>query len=113
MSMTERLIKMLESGRDDPMLRFGLGSAFFNEDRFEEAVEHLEACIRQDEDYSAAYKLLGKSAYQLGDLDRAQSVFERGLAIAQKQGDKQTEKEIRVFQKKIGRQKEQSDGDNH
>lgn len=101
--MIERLQKMLDAGRDDPMLRFGLGSALFNEDRLAEAVPHLESCIEQDENYSAAYKLLGKAIFRLGDLERAAAVFEQGLAIARAQGDKQTEKEITVFQQKIAK----------
>ena len=100
MSMTRNLEKMLAGGRDDAMLRFGLGSAYFNEADYEQAALHLERCLAQDEDYSAAYKLLGKAYFKLGDMEKASSVFERGLPIAQGQGDKQTEKEINVFLKK-------------
>ncbi len=100
MSMTRNLEKMLAGGRDDAMLRFGLGSAYFNEADYEQAALHLERCLAQDENYSAAYKLLGKAYYKLGDMEKASSVFERGLPIAQGQGDKQTEKEINVFLKK-------------
>ena len=32
--MIDRLEKMLADGRDDPMLRFGLGSAYFNKDEW-------------------------------------------------------------------------------
>jgi tetratricopeptide (TPR) repeat protein len=101
--MIEKLEKMLASGRDDAMLRFGLGSALFNEDRFEESVPHLDACIAHDENYSAAYKLLGKALFHLEEFERASEVFERGLSIAESRGDKQTVKEITVFQKKINK----------
>ena len=103
MSMIDRLEGVLQLGRDDAMLRFGLGSAYFNENRFEEAAEHLSQCIAQDENYSAAYKLLGKSLFKLDRLDEAGEVFERGLESATAQGDKQSEKEIRVFLKKLER----------
>ncbi len=93
---------MLADGRDDPMLRFGLGSAYFNEKNFDACVPHLEACIEQDEQYSAAYKLLGKAYMKLDKLVLARSVFNRGIKVAVNQGDKQTEKEIRVFLKKLG-----------
>ena len=101
--MIEKLLKMLASGRDDPMLRFGLGSALFKENRFDEAIEHLKACIAQDANYSAAYKLLGRSLMAQGRLDEAGRVFEQGLQVARAQGDKQAEKEITVFQKKMAK----------
>ena len=100
-TMINRLEAMLAAGRDDAMLRFGLGSALFNDDQFEAAAEHLRHCIGHDENYSAAYKLLGKSLMQVGEPAEARSVFERGLAVAQAQGDKQSEKEIQVFLRKL------------
>lgn len=103
MSMTDRLEEMLASGRDDAMLRFGLGSAYFNEEKFEEAVVHLMKCIEHDENYSAAYKLLGKAQIKLGNDRQAKDILERGLPIAQAAGDKQTEREITVFMKKLDR----------
>lgn len=97
MSMVENLEKMLAKGRDDAMLRFGLGSAHFNEGNFPLAVSHLEACLAQDASYSAAYKLLGKAYLLVGEPGKAISTFEAGLPVAEKQGDKQSQKEMRVF----------------
>lgn len=101
MSMIDRLEGMLAAGRDDAMLRFGLGSACFNENRLDDAVTHLSACIAMDESYSAAYKLLGKALFRLERFDEAAGVFNRGLDVAAGKGDKQSEKEIRVFLKKL------------
>lgn len=102
--MTERLEKMLTGGRDDAMLRFGLGSAYFNEGEFEQAVQHLERCIEQNPDYAAAYKMLGKAYFKLDDMDNAARVLDAGLPIAKAAGDKQTEKEILAFLKKAAKQ---------
>ena len=97
MGMVENLEKMLAKGRDDAMLRFGLGSAYFNENNFSLVVTHLEACIAQDDSYSAAYKLLGKAYLKGGEPGKAISTFETGMPIAEGQGDKQSQKEMRVF----------------
>ena len=105
--MTDNLEKMLASGRDDAMLRVGLGSAYFNSGDFERVVHHLEQCIEQDETYSAAYKFLGKALFKLGRKQEAHDVFARGLDVALAAGDKQTEREVRVFLKKSQR----DDGD--
>jgi uncharacterized protein HemY len=97
MGMIENLEKMLAKGRDDAMLRFGLGSAYFNDDEFSQAVTHLEACIAQDGSYSAAYMLLGKAYLKQGEPGKAISTFEAGMPIAEGQGDKQSRKEMQVF----------------
>ena len=104
MSITDNLEKMLASGRDDAMLRFGLGSAYFNQKEFDRAVPHLRACIKHDSQYSAAYKLLGKALYKLGDNEEARTILKTGLPIAVEKGDKQTEREVRAFLKKLDRQ---------
>ena len=109
MSIIENLERMLATGRDDAMLRFGLGSAYFNEKQFESAVQQLEACLRHDENYSAGYKVLGKAYFLKGDLDNAQRVFEAGKPIAVDQGDKQTQKEIAIFLKKIDQKLQRQD----
>ena len=110
MSMTDNLEKMLAGGRDDAMLRFGLGSAYFNEKRYEDAIRHLQVCLEHDEGYSAAYKMLGKAYFQLGNLDAAIEVFQKGLPIATSAGDKQSQKEIEVFLNKALNKMRDEDG---
>jgi len=106
MSITENLERMLAEGRDDAMLRFGLGSAYFNEKGFEKSIPHLQACIDHDPRYSAAYKLLGKALFKTGENDKARTIFESGLPIAIDNGDKQTEREILSFLKKLDKETE-------
>lgn len=103
MSMIGNLEKMLAGGRDDAMLRFGLGSGYFNDKAYEQAIPHLQACIEHDQTYAAAYKLLGKALMKLGNNNEALAVFEQGLPIAEAKGDKQTEREIQAFLKKLKR----------
>lgn len=101
MGLSDNLEKMLSSGRDDAMLRFGLGSAYFKEKEFGRAIPHLRACIAHDPNYSAAYKLLGKALFKTGEKEEAGAVFNQGLPIAVRQGDKQTEREILAFLRKL------------
>ena len=101
MAMTESLEKMLADGRDDAMLRFGLGSAYFNDKNYSAAIPHLQACLQHDEHYSAAYKLLGRSLAFTDKQAQAKTIFEKGLVVSAEKGDKQTEKEITVFLKKL------------
>ena len=104
MSLIDNLEKMLADGKDDAMLRFGLGNAYFQEKNYEKAAEHLSRALEFDKGYSAAWKLLGRSLMQLGDLDTARRTFEDGIEQADDKGDKQAVKEMQVFIKKIDKQ---------
>ena len=101
MSLIDNLEKMLSDGNDSVMLRFGLGSAYFNEKQYQQAIPHLQTCIEMDNHYSAAYKLLGKAQLKLGLKEQAKTTLEEGLVQASQCGDKQTEREIQVFLKKL------------
>lgn len=102
--MLESLEKMLAQGRDNPMLRFGLGKGYLDAGDAERAVLHLRRCVEQDRKYSAAWKLLGKALQNSGDHAGARDAWEQGLVAAQAHGDKQAEKEMTVFLRKLDKQ---------
>ncbi|AYC34985.1 hypothetical protein D3880_00060 [Pseudomonas cavernae] len=99
--MLEGLEKMLAKGVDNALLRFGLGKGYLDLHDYGRAAEHLQACVAFDPKYSAAWKLLGKARQGQGDLAGARQAWEQGLAAAQAHGDKQAEKEMTVFLKKL------------
>ncbi|GGM11035.1 tetratricopeptide repeat protein [Pseudomonas asuensis] len=103
--MLESLEKMLAKGMDNPMLRFGLGKGYLDAGDATQAAVHLQRCVEQDAGYSAAWKLLGKALDQQGDSDGARTAWQTGLAAAQAKGDKQSEKEMTVFLKRLDKQK--------
>lgn len=95
--------KLLESGRDSALLRFSLGSVLVQNGQAREALEHLELAVEKNPSHSAAYKLLGRSLAESGEIGRAISAYESGIAVAQQSGDKQAEKEMQVFLKRLKR----------
>lgn len=95
------LKKLLEQGQDNVILRFGLGNALFKSGQAAEAIPHLKAAIEFDPDYSAAWKILGKALAETGDKEEAITVYEKGLLVADKKGDRQAVKEINVFLKRL------------
>ena len=101
--MLESLEKMLAQGMDNPMLRFGLGKGYLDAGDNQRAAGHLRRCVELDAKYSAAWKLLGKALQGSGDLAGARSAWEQGLTAAQAHGDKQAEKEMTVFLRKLDR----------
>ena len=102
--MLESLEKMLAKGADNSLLRFGLGKGYLDLKDNAKAAEHLHKCVEFDPKYSAAWKLLGKAQLALGDHAAARQAWEQGLEAARAHGDKQAEKEMTVFMKKLERQ---------
>lgn len=102
--MREGLEKMLARGVDNSLLRFGLGKACLDDGELEAATEHLQRCLAFDPAYSAAWKLLGQVCQRQGLSAEARLAWENGLAVARQRGDKQTEKEMLVFLRRLDRQ---------
>ena len=103
MGIIENLEQMLAQGRDDPLLRFSLGSAYLNAGEAERAVEHLAEAVRQQPDYSAAWKHYGKALAILGRAQEAIAVYRDGIAAAEARGDLQAAREMKVYLKRLER----------
>ena len=99
--MLESLEKMLAKGVDNSLLRFGLGKGYLDLKDHAKAAEHLQKCVEFDPKYSAAWKLLGQACQRLGMLEEARQAWHNGLEVARKRGDKQTEKEMMVFLRRL------------
>ncbi|WP_181298614.1 tetratricopeptide repeat protein [Pseudomonas sp. Q2-TVG4-2] len=102
--MLQSLENMLAKGIDNSMLRFGLGKGYLDAGDAPQAATHLQRCVELDPKYSAAWKLLGKALQASGDNEGARQAWEQGLAAAQAHGDKQAEKEMTVFLRKLNKQ---------
>ena len=103
MTTPESLEKLLARGVDNALLRFGLGKAYLDGGDAERAAEHLQKCLGFDPNYSAAWKLLGKALQADGDKQGAHEAWESGIAAANARGDKQAEKEMSVFLRRLDR----------
>ena len=92
---------MLEQGQDSLILRFGLGQALLKQNEPEQAIEHLVKALEFDAEYSAALKLLGKAYAQTGEDTLAIDTYNRGIEIAERKGDIQAAKEMKVFLRRL------------
>lgn len=95
--------KMLDRGEDTAMLRFTLGQEYLKRGDADSAVRHLGRAVDMDPDYSSAWKLYGKALAETGDDGAAGEAFEEGIEVAERKGDKQAAKEMRVFLKRLSR----------
>lgn len=103
--MSDKIItnlqSMLELGQDNALVRFSLGNAYLNSKDYEQAVEHLSQTLKHDPDYSAAWKLYGKALAAAGRENEAITAYQQGIQIAEKKGDIQAAKEMKIFLKRL------------
>lgn len=88
--------------RDGALLRFSLGNALLGAGDHAAAIEEFRRAVSFDPNYSAAWKLLGKACLAAHDEAGAAQAWRQGIAVAQQRGDKQAEKEMTVFLRRIG-----------
>ncbi|WP_101926583.1 MULTISPECIES: tetratricopeptide repeat protein [Luteimonas] len=101
--MRTRLEAMLAAGRDDALLRFGLGNACLQTGDAAAAIPHLQRAVAHQPDYSAAWKLLGKALLAQSQVDAAAEAWTHGIDAATRAGDVQSAKEMAVFLRRLTR----------
>ncbi len=101
MSKIDTFEKMLASGNDNALLRYSLGNEYLQAGELETAVTHLRKAVELDPNYSAAWKSYAKSLNNSGDVSGAINAYEQGITVAEKNGDIQAVKEMKVFLKRL------------
>ena len=87
--------------RDGALLRFSLGNALLASGDAAGAAVELKRALAFDASYSAAWKLLGKACLAQDGHAGATEAWRQGITVAQARGDKQAEKEMTVFLRRI------------
>ena len=95
------LEKLLGTPRDGALLRFSLGLEYSKMENTEKAIEYFRHAVEKDAAYSAAWRALGKALESAGQPEQALAAYRDGIAAAHKKGDKQAEKEMTVFARRI------------
>jgi len=95
------LQQLIGTPRDSALLRFSLGSEYLKCGDAHSAQLHLAEAVARDPDYSAAWKLLGRALTESGQTQAALEAYRRGIAVAERKGDKQAAREMTVFAKRI------------
>jgi Flp pilus assembly protein TadD len=109
-SAIANLQKLIGTPRDGALLRFSLGNEYMKAGDRDNAVVHLREAVGRDPGYSAAWKLLGKALADSGRLAEALAAYREGIAVAQRKGDRQAEKEMTVFARRVEKQLEAQGG---
>jgi predicted Zn-dependent protease len=95
------LEKLLVAGKDNALLRYSLGNEYLKAGDAYAACHHLARAVEHNPEYSAAWKLYGKALADNGQQAEAREAYRRGIEVAEKKGDKQAAKEMRVFLRRI------------
>lgn len=103
MSNIETFKNLLDKGNDNTLLRYSLGNEYFKLADFDLAIVHLEKAIELNPSYSAAWKLYAKALSENKQTTEAIAAYEKGISIAEENGDKQAVKEMRVFLKRLNK----------
>jgi uncharacterized protein HemY len=93
--------KLLKKDPKNPMVLYSLGNELFREGHYAEARDLLQRAVENKSDYSVAYRMLGRTHFELHENSEAKSVFLKGKEVAQENGDLQTVKEIDVFMRRL------------
>lgn len=97
----EELNKLLGGPRDGALLRLTLGRLCLQQGAAGTAINHLETAVRMDPRFTAAWKELGKALAGAGRDEDARDAYRHGIEVAMARGDKQAEKEMRVFLRRL------------
>lgn len=100
-TLIDNLRAQLDGPRDGALLRFSLANALLAAGDAGEAAEQCRHALDFDANYSAAWKLLGKAWLEAGDHGAAAKAWQQGIEVAAGQGDKQAEKEMTVFLRRL------------
>ncbi len=95
--------RMLASGKDSALLRYSIGSEYAKANDWPGAIDALSQAVALDPTYTAAWKLRAKVLEQAGRHVEALDAYRRGIVVARQRGDRQAEKEMTVFARRIER----------
>jgi|SRR6056297_3188371 len=99
----EAIEALIEKGRDGYEARLAAGQARRAAGDLERAAAHFRVATEHASSRTAAWQELGRCLSELGDPDGARSAWEQGRSAARANGDKQSEKVIGVWLKRLDR----------
>ena len=101
MASLEQLRALCGGPRDGALLRLSIANSLLGAGDRNAAIAELREALRFDPQYSAAWKTLGRVLVEGGESRDAIAAYESGIAAARARGDKQAEKEMIVFLKRL------------
>jgi tetratricopeptide (TPR) repeat protein len=99
--MISALEKLLGTPRDNALLRYSLGLEHRKAGDLEKAIAYFRDAVDRDPAYSAAWKALARALQDARRNEEALDAYRRGIDAARAKGDRQAEKEMAVFMRRL------------
>lgn len=88
------LLQLLEEEPNDPFHRYAVAMEYLGKD-IDEALKHLNILLAEHPDYLATYYQAAMLYAEREDEKEATAIFEKGVAVAEKQRNEKTLKELK------------------
>ena len=102
-ALISTLEKLIGTPRDGALLRYSLGCELLKAGETARAIGELREAVQRDPAYSAAWKVLGRALADSGREAEALDAWSRGIEVARAKGDRQAEKEMTVFARRLAK----------
>ena len=96
MTRRKQLEELLKEDSNDAFLQYGLALEDAKEGEVLGAASRLEKLLKDQPEYLGAYYQLGQWYEQLSEIEKAKAIYELGIVLAKKLGNKKTEGEMRT-----------------
>jgi len=94
---------MIGKGRDTYETRLAAGQARLKMKQYPEAIEHLSRATEHQPSQTMAWQELGKALKGQDDTKAAEQAWQQALQLARQNGDKQAEKILQVWLKRLAK----------
>lgn len=96
MSRLESLQELAKLDPNNTLIRYGIAMEHKNGGNLGEAVQAFEEVLKINENYAAAYFHGGQALEQMGRVDDAKAMYQRGIAATERTGDGHTKSELQA-----------------
>ena len=99
----EAIEKLIDNGRDNYESRLAAGQARMKQKDFDQAIAHFQQATILKPELTVAWQELGRALECNGEPEAARTIWEKGIDAARANGDKQAEKVMQVWIRRLDR----------
>jgi len=92
----QKLARRLKQNPDDSFTKFALALEMRKLDQWEKARRLFESIHEHEPQYTGVYYHVGKLYEDLGEPDRAKTIYKEGIAITEEQRDQHAKSELQT-----------------
>ncbi|HLV02509.1 MAG TPA: tetratricopeptide repeat protein [Acidobacteriota bacterium] len=96
MNRLEKLQELLRKNPRNTFARYGIAMEYRSQGDLERARQALEELMEQAPDYTPLYFQLGSTLQDLGKIEEAADIFQRGIRVAEAKQDFHARDELRA-----------------